>query len=261
MRSLQLIGLHLRVAAMNEMQYRVNFFIQLFQSALALGTGLVMLALVYSHVDEVRGWSQAELLVVLGVYTVVGGFLRTLVRPSLARFLQDVEEGTLDHVLAKPVDAQLLVSIRMTQIWQGVDVIVGAAVLGVGLARLDTPVGTTGVLGFAAGIVLGITMIYSFMLGLASTAFWIIRVDPLVEMFDGIFQAARWPVGIYPSWMRIGLTAIVPVGFAVTVPAEALTGQLTGTNLGIAAALAAVLAVASRLLWRAGLRHYAGASS
>ena len=51
---------------MNELQYRVNFVVQLFQSAIALVVGLLVLALVYSHTDELNGWSQSELLCLSG---------------------------------------------------------------------------------------------------------------------------------------------------------------------------------------------------
>jgi ABC-2 type transport system permease protein len=51
------------------------------------------------------------------------------------------------------------------------------------------------------------------------------------------------------------------VAFAVTVPAEALTGRLTWqTGMG-ALALAAGLLVVSRIFWRIGLRQYSGASA
>src|SRR4029078_3915727 len=40
--------LYFKVGVLNELQYRVNFFLQLFQSLIQAGTGLIMLALVYS---------------------------------------------------------------------------------------------------------------------------------------------------------------------------------------------------------------------
>ena len=46
-------------------------------------------------------------------------------------------------------------------------------------------------------------------------------------VFDGIFQMARYPVGMYPGWLRLVLTWIVPVGVITTVPAQALTGSLS----------------------------------
>ena len=66
MRTLRLSWLFFKVGAMNELQYRVNFVLQLFQSVLALGVGLVVLALVYSHTESLNGWSEDELLAVLG---------------------------------------------------------------------------------------------------------------------------------------------------------------------------------------------------
>ena len=105
-------------------------------------------------------------------------------------------------------------------------------------------------------------MIYCFWLILTTAAFWIVRMDEIVELFEGVYQAGRWPVAIYPDWLRIGLTFLVPIAFAVTVPAEALTGRLTPATLALAALFAVGLlrrhaaAVADRpppLLGRVGL--------
>lgn len=261
MHTIKLIALHLRVVAMYEMQYRVNFFLQLFQSLLATGTGLVVIALVYGQVSELNGWVRSELLVVLGVFTVLGGLVQAVIKPNLVQFMEEIADGKFDFVLAKPADAQLLASIRAVRFWPAVDVVVGAVVIGVGAARLDPRPGIVALLGFAAGLVLAGVILYSFLLILATTAFWFVRVDSFVESFDGIYQAGRWPVGIYPGWLRIGLTVVVPVGFAVTVPAQALTDQLGWQTLLGATVLASTLAVTSRVLWRIGIRHYDGASS
>jgi ABC-2 type transport system permease protein len=59
---------YLKVGIQNEMQYRVNFFIQLGQSIISLATGLIGLWLVFSHTTELNGWTQSELLVVMGIF-------------------------------------------------------------------------------------------------------------------------------------------------------------------------------------------------
>jgi ABC-2 type transport system permease protein len=53
----------------------------------------------------------------------------------------------------------------------------------------------------------------------------------------------------------------VPVAFAVTVPAEALTGRLNAATLLGAIALAAALLALARWFWFFGLRRYSGASA
>jgi ABC-2 type transport system permease protein len=51
------------------------------------------------------------------------------------------------------------------------------------------------------------------------------------------------------------------VAFAVTVPAEALTGRLTSWTLLGALALTAFLLIVSRLVCMRGLRSYTGVSA
>ncbi len=104
-------------------------------------------------------------------------------------------------------------------------------------------------------------MLYVFWLVLATGAFWIVRMWFLTELFEGFFQTGRWPVGIYPDWLRFGVTFIVPVAFAVTVPAEAVTSRLDWQTFVLAAVFAVVLFAFTRWFWRVGLRNYTGASA
>jgi ABC-2 type transport system permease protein len=134
-------------------------------------------------------------------------------------------------------------------------------VLGVALAQLGAGVGLGEALAFGVALILGGLMIYCFWLIITVGAFWIVRLDEVAELFEGIYQAGRWPVGIYPGWLRISLTFLVPLAFAITVPAEALTGRLTPETLAVAAAFAVFLLLVTRGWWRFGLRHYSGASA
>jgi viologen exporter family transport system permease protein len=259
--TLRVALLHLRVGVMNDLQYRVNFALQVLQSLLALGTGLIVLALVYSHVAELNGWSQPELLAVLGTQILMGGVIRAVIQPNMMRLTEDVQQGKLDYALTKPVDAQMLVSVREVQVWQAVDVVLGAVVIAVALTRLGADLGVLDALAFAVALVFGAVMLYCFWLVLATGSFWVVRMWFLPELFEGIFQTGRWPVGIYPDWLRFGITFLVPIAFAVTVPAEAVTSRLDWQTLALAVGFASVLFAFTRWFWRFGLRNYTGASA
>jgi len=261
MNLLRLAWVFFRIGALNELQYRVNFFVQLFQSLLALATGLVGLALVFEHTTDLAGWSRYELLAVMGVHIMMGGLIRTTIQPNMERLMGDVQEGTLDYALTKPADSQVIVSVREVRIWQTVDMLMGLIVLLIAVLQIQTSIGPVQALAFAAALLLGGLMIYSFWLMLTSGAFWVIRMENIIELFQGVYQAGRWPVGIYPDWLRTGLTFLVPVAFAVTVPAEALTARLTPEVLLGAAALTAGLLFVSRRVWKLGLRRYSCASA
>ncbi len=261
MNALRVSWLYFKVGVLNELQYRVNFVVQLFQSAIALGVGLAVLALVYSHTKELNGWSQSELLCVLGIQIIMGGAIRAYVQPNMTRLIDDVREGKLDYALTKPEDAQVLVSVREVRIWQFLDLVSGSIVLGVGLSRTSAGVGPLDGLAFLGALALGAVMIYCFWLAIATVAFWVVNMWTVVELFDGVFQTGRWPVGIYPGWLRYSVTFLVPIAFAVTVPAEALTSRLEWRTLALAAGFATVLFAATRWFWRFGLRNYSGASA
>jgi ABC-2 type transport system permease protein len=261
MRALRLAWLYLRVGSMNELQYRANFLIQLLQSAVAVGTALVVLALVYSQTQELNGWSQSELLVVMGIQILLGGVIRMSIQPNMQRLMEEVRDGKLDFALTKPEDSQVLVSVRDVRIWQSVDVVSGAAVLGYGVAGLEREVGLADAALFPLLLAIGALMIYCFWLILSTGAFWIVDMWSIIELFEGVYQTGRFPVGIYPGWLRISVTFLVPIAFAVTVPAEAVTSRLEWETVLLALAFGAILFAFTRWWWRFGLRHYTGASA
>ncbi|HSI97568.1 MAG TPA: ABC-2 family transporter protein, partial [Gaiellaceae bacterium] len=182
-------------------------------------------------------------------------------QPNMTRLIEDVREGKLDFALTKPEDAQVLVSVREVRIWQAVDVVSGLAVLGFGLSRITADVGVLDSLAFAVALALGAVLIYCFWLVVATGAFWVVNMWHAVELFDGIFQTGRWPVGIYPVWLRYSVTFLVPIAFAVTVPAEALTSRLEWQTLAVAVVFAVTLFAFTRWFWHFGLRRYSGASA
>ena len=261
MKTVRLGLLFFKIGVLNELQYRVNFVVSLLQSAIALTTGLVVIALVYSHTDDLNGWSQPELLCVLGIQILMGGLIKAYIQPNMTRLIEDVREGKLDFALTKPEDAQVLVSVREVRIWQVVDVFSGLAVLGVGLSRITTDVGVLDAVGFLVALTVGAVLIYCFWLVVATGAFWVVNMWHAVELFDGIYLTGRFPVGIYPGWLRYSVTFLVPIAFAVTVPAEALTSRLEWQTLALAVGFAVVLFALTRRFWRFGLRRYSGASA
>jgi ABC-2 type transport system permease protein len=261
MRAVRLAWLFFRVGTLNELQYRANFFIQLLQSAVSVVTAIVVLALVYSHTEELNGWGQSELLVVMGIQILLGGVIRTTIQPNMQRLMEEVRDGKLDFALTKPEDSQVLVSVRDVRIWRAVDVIAGGAVLAYGIAGLETDLGVGDVLLFLGMLALGTVTIYCFWLIIATLAFWIVNVWEIMELFEGVYQTGRWPVSIYPIWLRIGVTFIVPIAFAITVPAEAVTSRLEWSTVALALGFCAALFTFTRWWWGFGLRRYSGASA
>lgn len=260
-RALTLAWQYLRLAVMNELQYRINFVIQLFETGIALATALVVLHLVYAQTDTLGGWSHYALQSLLGIYTMLSAIVRFSIQPNIERLLMDIQKGTFDYVLVKPIDAQLQVSVREIRVWQSIDIVAGALILADGLVRLGAPISPVQVLLFVGTLLLGIVLISTMWLLMSCIAFWVVRVDNIFELFDNIASAGRLPVDIYPRWMRVILTYLVPMAFAVTVPAQVIVGTVTVTNLLIQAGVTLVFVVVTRLVWLRAMVRYSGASA
>ena len=261
LRPFNVAWLFFRVGVMNEVQYRANFFVALFQSLLALAVGLIVLSLVFSHTTTLKGWDHSELLCVMGIQIAMGGVIRATIQPNMLRLIDEVGDGKLDYMLTKPEDSQVLVSVREVRIWQLIDVVTGAIVVGIGVSRLETTIGIGDAFAFVGLLAVGAGMLYCVWLVLATGSFWVVRMWFLTELFEGVYQTGRWPIGIYPGWLRYSMTYLIPIGFAITVPAQAITSRLQWTTVVTALAFVAALFVFTRWFWRFGLRRYSGASA
>jgi ABC-2 type transport system permease protein len=258
---LQLLGLFFRLSLLNELQYRTNFWLQLIQSLLGLGLALGGLAVIFEHTAALGGWQPAELVALVGVYTLVSGLIASIIQPGLQQFMEDVRLGTFDFILIKPIDSQFLLTVRYIQIWELTDVALGLSVLLVALHDLAVTITVWHVVAFIVTLLAGGIIVYSFWLILATFSFWFVRLEDLLAIFQSMYQAGRWPISIYPLWLRAVLTFVVPIAFAITVPTEALIGRLTGSTFLSTVALAAGLFMASRWFWKLGLMNYTGAST
>lgn len=261
MHALRLLAVHLRLGILNELQYRTNLFVQLVGSLVGLLTALLGLGVVFSKTDNLAGWSPDELLAIVGVYFLVGGMAQMVIQPSLSRFMEEIRLGTLDFTLTKPADAQLLASIKKIEVWKLIDVAIGVGLIVYALVRLGASVGVSQAATFGLLLLAGMAIVYSFLVILATCAFWFVKLENIFNIFQSMYEAGRWPIGIYPGWLRAALTFVVPIGFAVTIPASGLVGRLSPANLVLAVVLAVAMPLVARAFWRVGIRHYSGASA
>lgn len=263
MRYLRLIGQFVRASVQADLAYRANFFISLLHSLLNLGVGVAGIMVLFGQVMDINGWDFRATLALLGVYLMLTALRGLFLGPSLdalAGMDGEVWSGRLDFTLLRPVDTQFLASFRHWRVFSLTDLLLGLGVIGAALAQPGNALTIGRVAAAAVALAAGLTILYALLLAFTALVFW----SPgflFTWLFDGIFQMARYPVGIYPGWLRLVLTWIVPVGLMTTVPAQALTGDLSPAMLIGSVTLAAALLIAASRLFRIGLRRYASASS
>ena len=260
---LRLVGRYVAASVQEQLAYRANFWISLLHSLLNLGTGVLGVVVLYSQVETVKGWNLPSALALLGVYLTLNALRRLFVGPSLdalAGMDGEVWTGQFDFTLLRPVDVQFLASVRYWRPLALIDLLLGLGVLGTAMSQLRVTLGVAHVAAFLVTLVAGVTILYAILLALSALVLW----SPgflFTWLFDALFRLARYPVGLYPGWVRLVLTWIVPVGIMTTVPAQALTGSLSVGMLVGSICVALVAFVGASALFRVGLRRYASASS
>jgi ABC-2 type transport system permease protein len=238
-----------------ELQYRANFLASVGNTLFWLLTAVLTAALFFSQTSSLGGWTFWEVLVLLGVFNTVGGVVEAFLRPNIGRLVELVRRGTLDFVLTKPVDPQFHVSFRRLVVWHVTDVVFGLGLVSFALHRSGHVPSVGEVLGFVLALGAGVAIVYSLWLALMTLAFWFVAVENLAVLFDALFESARFPVTAYPAPIRFFLLYLLPMAWITTVPPSVLTGRSGGGTGLLAAGVAVVLLVLTRLLWRVALRR------
>ena len=263
MAPLRLIACFIRASFQEEAAYRANFGISLLSSLLNLITGVLGVMVLFGQVESVHGWNLPATLALLGVYLIVCALRSLFIGPgleSLAGMDGEVWSGTFDFTLIRPVNTQFLVSVRKWRLFSLFDLLLGLGVLAVAVLQLHATLTAWQILSFVLALLAGISILYAILLIFAALVFRSPGVL-FTWVFDGVFQLARYPLRMYPGWLQLLLTWVVPVGVITTLPAEALTTTLSPKSLVAVLLVAAALTGAASLLFRQGLRRYTSASS
>ncbi len=261
MRYLRLLALFAQTELQFAMEYRANLVLDLFEEVIIVVSSLVAVLVLFSRTGVVNGWTEQEMIVLLGVYYVIQGAQAVIFEMSFERFMEHVRLGTLDFILIKPVNSQFVVSARHVQVPQLGQLLLGLVLVGAGVREAGTALGMLELVEFVVALVCGLSLVYCLLLVLSTLAFWFVRVENLLAIFWSFVDAGRFPVDIYPGWLRVTLSTVVPIGIAVTVPAQAITGRLDALGLLSILLGTVVVWVFASWFWRLGLRNYTGASA
>lgn len=258
-RYLTVLKLFWSTAIAAELEYRLNFVIATLSSLGNLIGSLFSLFLFYRTGYTFPGWSWEQALVILGIFTLLQGFSATFLVPNLNRIVDQVQQGTLDFVLLKPISSQFWLSTRTISPWGLPDIIFGGILVAYAGERLH--LSSSDYLWSAVPLLFGLASLYSIWFMLGATSIWFVKIYNVTEVLRGLLEAGRFPMVAYPAAYRFFFTFIVPVAFLTTVPAEAMLGRSQLVWVIGAGTLALGLLLAAKIFWQFALRFYTSASS
>ena len=197
----------------------------------------------------------------LGIFRLVNTMMAALIWPNTEKFNTSVRDGTLDYTLLQPVDSMFLVTFSRMVIWRAWDLILGLVLIIVGVNMTTAITTLPQMISFLFLGVSGTIAIYSLWIVMIAATFWFVKFDNNVTILQALLDAGRYPATVYPVWLRMIVTFIIPIAVATTVPLQALRGDLAFWQMGLFFSVGIGSLWIARRVWMAGIQKYSGASS
>ena len=260
-RYLKTIKLFWSTAFASQLEYQLNFLIELIAMLGTLLGSVFILSLFFTEGRQLGDWTWESALVIQGVYTFLDGLTNALLRPNLTEIVNYVREGTLDYVLLKPIDSQFWLSVKKFSFAGLPEIILGLLIVFWSAIKSGTYFSFYYLSLFLVSLFFGFIILYSVWFLIAASSIWFVKTWNATEVLRALLAAGRYPITAYPVILRFIFTLILPVAFLTTFPAEAILGELEFSVLIIGLILSSLFFIFSRFFWNYALKHYTSASS
>ena len=261
MHTLKVLSALLKINIQMSLAYRADTLINILLNLMWLGWELLSLSIIFNNTSTLGGWGFPELVALLGVFRLVNTLMIALVWPNTEKFNQSIRDGSMDYTILQPVNSMFLTTFSRITVWRAWDLMLAIVLIGVGINMSGDSVTLFQILTFVLLAISGVIVIYSLWIVLIALTFWFTKFDNNVTIMQALLDSGRYPVTVYPVWLRIIVTYIIPIAVATTIPLQALRGDLTLSRILLFVCVGLASFLVATQVWKAGLKRYSGASS
>lgn len=261
MHTLKLLSSFLKVNIQMSLAYRADTIVNILLNLMWLGWELLSLNIIFSNTTTIGGWGFGELIALLGVFRLVNTLMIALIWPNTEKFNQSIRDGSMDYTILQPINSLFLVTFSRITVWRIWDLLLAVILIVAGINLAGDIVTPLNILTFILLAISGMVIIYSLWIVLIAMTFWFTKFDNNVTILQALLDAGRYPATVYPAWLRVIVTFIIPIAVATTVPLQALRGELGSDQILLFFVVSIVSFWLASKIWQQGLKRYSGASS
>src|SRR5512134_3421663 len=261
MYTLKLLSSFLKVNIQMSLAYRADTWVNIALNLMWLGWELLSLSIIFNNTETLGGWGLGELITLLGVFRLVNTFMIALIWPNTEKFNQSIRDGSMDYTILQPVNSMFLVTFSRISVWRVWDLVLAMVLIVSGITISGDVTTPLSILTFLVLTVSGTIILYSLWIVLIALTFWFTKFDNNVTILQALLDSGRYPVTVYPVWLRILVTFVIPIAVATTVPLQGLRGDLTLPRVLMFLAIGIASFLIASQVWKRGLKQYSGASS
>ncbi len=263
MRYVKLYFTCIKRSMMSRLEYKKDTIIALLSFLFSNACSLCSLFFILQAIPSLRGYTLAE----------VGFFYGFSMLPiALDHLFSDefwlvayrrVQLGDMDMHFLRPVPVMFQMFAETFQPEGFGEMILGVVMIIACGVNLHVNVTFGAIFVLVIGAIFGAIIITSFKVAFSALAFIFKRSGPLLQIIYGFTNYAKYPIAIYPKFIRIILIFILPFGLFVSLPIDTL---LYGSynpyllSLGIVGAAVVFFALAT-LIWTRCEKHYESTGS
>ena len=244
------------------MEYRADFLLGLIGFILVQGVGIVFIGLVFNSIPTLKGWSFYEILFIYGFAQIPRGIDHVFTDQLWIFSWKTIVQGEFDRYLVRPLNPLFQVIVERFQPDGFGEIIVGTMILVTSWSKLGLEI-TIGRMIALIFVILCASVIYTAIkLAVTSIAFWVKFAQSYLYMAYQLSTFVKYPITIYPVWIRGVLTFIIPFAFTGYFPAAYILGKgsfLLGVVLTFVVSFISIL-IAYRI-WLIGIKRYESSGS
>ena len=261
MQTLKLLSAFLKVNIQMALAYRADTVVNILLNLMWLGWELLSLNIIFSNTTTLGGWGLGELIALLGVFRLVNTLMIALIWPNTEKFNQSIRDGSMDYTILQPVNSMFLVTFSRITVWRIWDLVLAIILIVVGINMAGDITTPLNILTFILLAITGTLIIYSLWIVLIAMTFWFTKFDNNVTILQALLDAGRYPSTVYPVWLRVIVTFVIPIAVATTIPLQALRGELEPSRILLFIGVSIISFWIATKVWKLGLKQYSGASS
>lgn len=261
MHILKLLSAFLKVNIQMSLAYRADTVVNILLNLMWLAWELLSLNIIFSNTQTLGGWGLGELIALLGVFRLINTMMIAFIWPNTEKFNQSIRDGSMDYTILQPANSMFLVTFSRITVWRFWDLILAVVLIVIGINMSGDSINALQILTFILLALSGMVVIYSLWIVLIALTFWFTKFDNNVTILQALLDAGRYPATVYPVWLRIIVTFIIPIAVATTIPLQALRGELGLNQVLIFLFVGIASFVIATQAWKTGLKRYSGASS
>ena len=244
------------------MAYRADFILGLIGFILVQSVGVIFISLIFSAIPTLSGWSFYEILFIYGFAQIPRGIDHVFTDQLWIFSWKTIAQGEFDRYLVRPLNPLFQVIVEKFQPDGFGEIIIGTMLLITSWSKLSIEV-TFGKIIALIFMIFCATVIYTAIkLAVTSITFWVKFAQSYMFMVYQLSSFVKYPINIYPSWIRTTLTFIIPFAFTGYYPGAYLLGRgsfFQGVIMTFLISMLSIL-VAYRI-WLIGISRYESTGS